>query len=71
MECELCREVYEEKKNIPRNLLCGHTFCEVCLEGILKVKGYIECPSCRSKLPSRLNVRELSKNFVALELGLK
>ncbi len=31
MKCKLCETPYDTKKHIPKNLQCGHTFCEQCL----------------------------------------
>ncbi|EAR92095.1 kelch motif protein (macronuclear) [Tetrahymena thermophila SB210] len=71
MECPMCYILYDEKKHIPRNLPCGHTFCELCLQQILQPKGFIECPSCRKKLSPDVRPESLSKNFIALDLALK
>ena len=31
MECPSCYDYFDGETRIPRNLCCGHTFCEVCL----------------------------------------
>jgi hypothetical protein len=31
MECPSCYEYFDGENFVPRNLNCGHTFCEVCL----------------------------------------
>lgn len=31
MECPMCYELYDDEKKNPRNLSCGHTYCEFCL----------------------------------------
>lgn len=43
VECELCNEPYDdEHDHIPRLLLCGHTFCQVCPRVCL----YLSSPRC-------------------------
>jgi hypothetical protein len=37
MECGSCYELYDEKLRIPRNLKCGHTYCEFCVDKILEI----------------------------------
>jgi hypothetical protein len=37
MECGSCYELYDEKQRIPRNLICGHTYCEFCVDKILEI----------------------------------
>ena len=32
MECPMCYELYDDVEHIPRNLNCGHTYCEFCLK---------------------------------------
>lgn len=45
MECVICMSNYT-KENIPRALLCGHTFCDSCLQNMVQDNGII-CPNCR------------------------
>ena len=47
MECTNCYEFFNEDKNIPLNLECGHTFCKDCIKEILKNCLKLECPICR------------------------
>ena len=49
MECPMCYELYDDTERIPRNLNCGHTYCESCLIKTVLVKKRIECPTCRTK----------------------
>lgn len=70
MECSSCYELYNEKERIPKNLPCGHTNCEMCLEKIYSLKGYMECPMCRVKISPDKKPKNLSKNFVVLELAV-
>jgi hypothetical protein len=39
MECPMCYDIYDEIEKIPRNLHCGHTYCEECLVNAIKNKG--------------------------------
>ena len=46
--CTVCLEEYKS----PRLLPCSHTYCESCLEGILKQSGTtsnLTCPQCRAQ----------------------
>lgn len=47
MECPMCYDIYDESLKVPRNLHCGHTYCEECLHNSIKNKGRLECPICR------------------------
>lgn len=69
MECGSCYEIYDLKVRIPRNLQCGHTYCEYCVDKILELSNNAECPSCRLKLDPYLQAKDLSKNYVALALA--
>ena len=71
MECPSCYELYDETTKIPRNLFCGHTYCEYCLNQLLLVTKKIECPVCRMKLDLTLKPNQLSKNFIAADLASK
>jgi len=66
----MCWELYNSER-IARNLLCGHTYCQVCLEKIFITKRRIECPMCRHKHDPSLKVTSLSRNYVAMELASK
>ena len=69
MECPSCLEIYDDRDRIPRNLPCGHTYCEHCISQILIRKS--ECPTCRHKFDPALKASSFSKNFVALEVSSK
>lgn len=61
--CIICYELFEEPKSLP----CLHTFCEGCLEILLKQsskKTELTCPTCREtvSLPSG-SVSWLKTNF--------
>ncbi|CAG0899755.1 unnamed protein product [Cyprideis torosa] len=47
LSCPLCMGTYIS----PVTVLCGHTFCEFCLEEWYKANtGNLTCPTCRDKL---------------------
>jgi len=71
MECPNCYEVYDDKERIPRNLPCGHTYCEPCLNQIYQIKKKLECPVCRLEVDASIKANNLSKNFVAIEVSNK
>ncbi|XP_047502334.1 uncharacterized protein LOC125047858 [Penaeus chinensis] len=43
--CGLCGKLYTKTDRRPRSLLCGHTFCTLCLEEAIRAKS-CNCPSC-------------------------
>jgi len=64
MNCKLCENPFDAKKHIPKNLQCGHSFCEQCL---IKNQIYImndnnekelmtTCPKCFLKTYKKLPV---------------
>ena len=69
MECVLCTERYRD----PRLLLCGHHFCIVCLEKVVKV-GSLTCPTCRyvtqvgdvTELPRYKKTNQFSENVAGV-----
>lgn len=65
IECGVCYEPLLERK--PRNLRCGHSFCEECLKALLKKRaGSISCPTCREDTPAD-NVDSLPLNWVLVQ----
>ena len=66
MECTLCFEIYSDNTKKPRNLECGHTFCEECLTKIY-CNSSITCPSCRRQ--SSILPKSLPVNFIAADLA--
>ena len=48
-ECGICKSVMRH----PVSVLCGHTFCEVCLytHTESKMPNRDKCPLCRARLP--------------------
>lgn len=45
MNCKICQLEYDPINRLPRNLFCGHSFCEQCLENYTQ-KEEISCPKC-------------------------
>ncbi len=57
MYCHICLENYNTINRIPKNLNCGHTFCDRCLKKIGGGNSYdIECPKCRQKSRNNLPI---------------
>ena len=49
LKCPICFEDFER----PKLLMCGHTFCAHCLEGVVQAShhpGEIQCPHCRKSI---------------------
>ena len=47
LECAICRNLLTD----PKMLQCGHTFCEMCLQGVHNASGQsrnLRCPNCRA-----------------------
>eukprot|EP00057_Strongylocentrotus_purpuratus_P015097 XP_011669571.1 PREDICTED: E3 ubiquitin-protein ligase TRIM31-like isoform X2 [Strongylocentrotus purpuratus] len=63
LACPLCLDTFKN----PTLLLCGHTFCKVCLEGYDQQRNgvdHMECPVCRKRTRLEENrVAGLSPNF--------
>ncbi|XP_042873547.1 uncharacterized protein LOC122254108 [Penaeus japonicus] len=45
LSCGVCEELYTKGERRPRALLCGHTFCTLCLDEAIRAKT-CNCPSC-------------------------
>jgi len=68
MECPSCYELFNEEKRIPRNLPCGHTYCQFCLENLATHGTTNSCPTCKKPVGMALfNPELLPKNYLALE----
>ena len=70
MECPSCYEFFDANTRVPRNLNCGHTFCEECLLKIEEQKLAM-CPICRTALTKPFKAKKLPKNFIALDYAVK
>ncbi|PFX12653.1 Tripartite motif-containing protein 45 [Stylophora pistillata] len=65
LECAVCLEQFKDPKVLP----CLHSFCKICLEGLVGRKGKgnagkLNCPTCRTtvEIPER-KVDSLPVNF--------
>ncbi|KAF0029266.1 hypothetical protein F2P81_018371 [Scophthalmus maximus] len=47
LECGICYRTYNAARRCPRELRCGHSFCESCLRALSRPGGAIACPLCR------------------------
>ncbi|GMR39414.1 hypothetical protein PMAYCL1PPCAC_09609, partial [Pristionchus mayeri] len=65
--CAICSEHFESIKTIPRNLECGHTFCEVSIYS-MSVDFHVICPNCKivTSLPTG---KALPRNFAMINLA--
>lgn len=50
----------------PKTLVCGHTFCGVCVDRLTNAGRAVRCPVCRKQM--RVPVGGLSKNVLVEEL---
>ena len=66
MDCPSCYEFFDADDRIPRNLNCGHTFCEQCLVKIEQQRLTV-CPICRATIAKPFKPKKLPKNFIALD----
>ena len=71
--CSICFELFGDG-TVPRILGCGHSFCEVCLDKMLRPlpacggRKTLECPKCRWECDvQRGRASELPVNFLGLE----
>ena len=76
MECPVCYREWDSEEVIPRNLPCGHSYCE---EDLLKLfqadasvgpqAGQITCPTCcvEHKLANKSDIYALIKNWAVLQ----
>jgi len=62
-------ELFDEESRIPRNLHCGHSFCQVCLSSLASRRDYIECPQCKAEMSAfNFNPSSLPINYIILEV---
>ena len=82
--CEVCAEQFtHDEDNVPRVLQCGHTFCECCIDKLIKrtsklqfgskssaSKKYVVCcPRCKNDTElSENDSSSLPKNYSSLDL---
>ena len=60
LTCPVCYSIYKNPKYLP----CHHSYCEACLENLIKENFTINCPECRQTaiIPAG-GVKELADNF--------
>ncbi|XP_040294514.1 E3 ubiquitin/ISG15 ligase TRIM25-like [Bufo bufo] len=59
LNCSLCLSIYKD----PVTLMCGHNFCQECIDPVLNSQegnGVYSCPNCREHLPERPALRKNS-----------
>eukprot|EP00927_Polykrikos_kofoidii_P059269 TRINITY_DN54473_c0_g1_i1.p1 TRINITY_DN54473_c0_g1~~TRINITY_DN54473_c0_g1_i1.p1 ORF type:complete len:501 (-),score=71.99 TRINITY_DN54473_c0_g1_i1:249-1673(-) len=44
LQCPICFETFNQPQLLGQ---CGHTFCKLCIEGILASQRTTQCPTCR------------------------
>jgi len=68
LECSVCLEQLSEYNKV---LPCQHTFCTQCLKDVMKKKGELLCPECRSKV--EVDILALPPNILVNRLleGMK
>ena len=72
MECDICQNNWDKNIHIPRILNCGHSFCEKCLENLIKKRNKtFLCPICKLEIKNLKNLNDiklLNKNETLLKL---
>lgn len=64
--CFICTDTYSHEKR-PLILVCGHTFCEVCLQNLYDTSSEIQCSFC--KVITKLEkFDDMIINYAILEL---
>ncbi|XP_072257018.1 E3 ubiquitin-protein ligase SH3RF2 isoform X2 [Pyxicephalus adspersus] len=68
LDCPVCLGKLDATAKV---LPCQHTFCQPCLQRILKSKKELRCPECRT--PVHCNIEELPANLLLVRLleGIK
>ena len=77
LECSVCMEDYNLSCT-PRQLRCGHTFCEGCLNTMMlrlpagKAGKAVACPSCREEtVVAKGNATTLQRDLTLMSLLLE
>lgn len=70
MECPVCYREWDSEQVIPRNLPCGHSYCEPDLKQLWdkEPQGIITCPTCCQdhKFPQVDDIYKLVKNWAVI-----
>lgn len=56
LTCPVCHDIFKD----PHQLSCGHSYCMVCLEGIIDFGSNMpfRCPDCRAYFGSTIDVQK-------------
>lgn len=69
LKCSLCRDSFDARTRTPRNLECGHHFCELCLTVLTRQTHSITCPTCQTETAvNDSNVLSLAKNWAIVAM---
>ena len=64
--CQICFFKFGPQEKTPRNLTCGHTFCQKCLERLIKEKS--KCPTCNGAISAK-SIEEIPINFLVKSIA--
>ena len=67
--CSVCDGLFDSQDKCPKILICGHTFCHLCLGNVIQQNHL--CPICRQdiqaasneELPINYTIKTLAENF--------
>ncbi|XP_051899022.1 E3 ubiquitin-protein ligase TRIM56-like [Pristis pectinata] len=59
LNCKICLSRFKYPKMLP----CAHTYCQGCLEKMVKANRKIQCPECREETDVSAGVSKLKTNF--------
>jgi hypothetical protein len=67
LKCSICKDHYNENEKTPRLLTkCGHTYCEECLNLMIKENNQIKCHEDDILYEDSIN--DLPKNMILIKL---
>ena len=66
LTCFVCQELYNDSKNAPLALSCGHTFCSSCVSRMHN--GRVKCAYC-SKDDTR-PMKDITRNYIISEVAI-
>ncbi|XP_032869087.1 E3 ubiquitin-protein ligase TRIM56-like [Amblyraja radiata] len=59
LNCKICLSRFTQPKMLP----CAHTYCQGCLEKMVRSDRKVQCPECREEFDVRGGVSKLKTNF--------
>lgn len=65
--CSICLDVFEH----PHRLLCGHTFCYICIQNCVKCVRKNLCPECKTDFSRRKLEKDLLASKMVDDLDVK